>query len=101
MNINHIQARLGGIYGGSLGETGDASAVNGAGKQNNAVHAAAAYGSRDGVELSSSGVLLRKATSAISDLPEVREDRVAALKSSIANGSYSVDYNQLATKLFA
>jgi flagellar biosynthesis anti-sigma factor FlgM len=97
--INQIQTQLGGIYYGSLGEANDSTAVNGAVKQNNSAIVPATFGSRDGVEISSSGILLRKASAAVDDLPDVREDRVSAIRSLIANGNYSIDYNQLASNL--
>lgn len=98
-SIHHIQTRLGGIYGGSLGETGDASAIGAGAKKIAQSSVAGAYGKNDGVELSSAGNLLRKSTTAVGSLPDVRADKVEALRAAISAGTYSIDYDQLASKL--
>jgi negative regulator of flagellin synthesis FlgM len=50
----------------------------------------------DSVELSDAARALTSASQAVSDAPDVREDRVAALKAQIACGNYSVDSSTLA-----
>jgi negative regulator of flagellin synthesis FlgM len=61
--------------------------------------AAAAVRQPDAVTISDNARSIAAATKAVSDAPEVREDRVNALKASIAAGTYSVDSRRLASKL--
>jgi negative regulator of flagellin synthesis FlgM len=60
---------------------------------------AAAVRQPDAVTISDNARSIAAATKAVSDAPEVREDRVNALKASIAAGTYSVDSRRLASKL--
>jgi len=53
----------------------------------------------DAVTLSDTARSIMAAKKAVSDAPDVREDRVSALKSAIAAGTYSVDSRRLASKL--
>ncbi|HKH67031.1 MAG TPA: flagellar biosynthesis anti-sigma factor FlgM [Reyranella sp.] len=50
----------------------------------------------DSVNLSEEARSLSAAHKAVASAPEVREDRVAAIKAAIANGTYSVDSRKLA-----
>jgi negative regulator of flagellin synthesis FlgM len=50
----------------------------------------------DSVELSEAARALTSANQAVANAPAVREERVAALKASIASGAYSVDSRTLA-----
>jgi negative regulator of flagellin synthesis FlgM len=50
----------------------------------------------DSVELSDAARALTSANQAAANAPDVRADRVAALKASIASGTYSVDSATLA-----
>jgi negative regulator of flagellin synthesis FlgM len=60
---------------------------------------AAAVRRPDAVTISDNARSIAAATKAVSDAPEVREDRVNALKASIAARTYSVDSRRLASKL--
>lgn len=53
----------------------------------------------DQAQLSNRGVELAKARAALSTVPEVREDRVAALKSQVQAGTYKVPVEALAAKM--
>ncbi len=51
------------------------------------------------VEISDTARLLQKAADLVSQTPDVRADRVAGLKKSIADGTYKVDGGALAERL--
>jgi len=53
----------------------------------------------DSLEISSKGRDLQVAKAAVASAPDVREDRVAAIKAALANGTYSVSDEDLANKL--
>jgi negative regulator of flagellin synthesis FlgM len=53
----------------------------------------------DTVSFSDAARALSAATKSVGDATDVREDRVAAIKSAIANGTYTVDSRQLARKM--
>jgi negative regulator of flagellin synthesis FlgM len=53
----------------------------------------------DVVSISDSGRSVAAARKAVAAAPDVREERVNALKAAIADGSYSVDSRTLAAKL--
>ncbi|MGN0507546.1 MAG: flagellar biosynthesis anti-sigma factor FlgM [Lachnospiraceae bacterium] len=55
--------------------------------------------SRDTVEISGFGKELQVAKKAIAQTPDVREDKVQELKTSMANGTYNVPMGALADKL--
>lgn len=55
----------------------------------------------DQVSFSSVGKDMQVAKSALNSIPDVREDRVNALKESIANGTYHVSAESFAEKLMA
>ena len=50
----------------------------------------------DAVSLSDAARSLSAAQNAVASAPTVREDRIAAIKAAIADGTYSVDSRQLA-----
>jgi negative regulator of flagellin synthesis FlgM len=50
----------------------------------------------DSVELSDTARALANASQTVAQASEVREDRVAAIKAALANGTYSVDSRTLA-----
>ena len=54
---------------------------------------------RDGVELSAAGREWRAARAAIAALPDVREERLAAVQAAVASGTYQIDSAALARKL--
>lgn len=56
---------------------------------------------KDQLEISSFGKDLQAAKAAISAAPDVREDITAPIKTSIQNGTYSVDEGSFADKLLA
>ena len=53
----------------------------------------------DTLELSQAGKALQVAKAAVAAAPEVREDRIAQIKASMENGTWSVSDNDLADKL--
>ncbi len=53
----------------------------------------------DAVNLSDAARALSSATKSIGDAPDVREDRVSAIKAAIASGTYKVDSRQLARSM--
>lgn len=55
----------------------------------------------DQVSFSSVGKDMQIAKNALHEVPDVREDRVNALKESIANGTYKVSAESFAEKLLA
>ncbi len=55
----------------------------------------------DQVSFSSVGKDMQIAKSALASVPDVREDKVSALKASIANGTYQVSAEDFASKLLA
>ena len=55
----------------------------------------------DKVSFSGVGKDMQIAKAALNNVPDVREDKVAALKASIADGSYSVSPESFADKLIA
>ena len=55
----------------------------------------------DAVSLSDTARSIVAARKAVADAPDVREDRVSALKAAIADGTYSVDSRNLASKLLS
>lgn len=59
----------------------------------------AAQRQADTVELSDTARALSSAAQSVSAASDVREDRVAAIKAAIANGTYSVDSRTLARSM--
>lgn len=55
----------------------------------------------DQVSFSTVGKDMQIAKNALKSVPDVREDRVRALKESIANGTYQVDAESFADKILA
>ena len=53
----------------------------------------------DSVELSDTAKALSSAAQTVAGATDVREDRVAAIKAAIANGTYSVDSKSLAQSM--
>jgi negative regulator of flagellin synthesis FlgM len=53
----------------------------------------------DDVSISDAARSLASAQKAVSSAPDVREDRVAAIRSAIADGSYAVDSRTLAASI--
>ena len=55
----------------------------------------------DAVSISDTARSLAAAQKSVVSTPDVREDRIAALKAAIANGSYTVDSRSLATSILS
>ncbi len=55
----------------------------------------------DQVSFSSVGKDMQIAKNALASVPDIREDKVSALKASIANGTYQVSAEDFASKLLA
>ncbi len=55
--------------------------------------------SSDQLQLSTTGRDFQTAKSAVAAAPDVREDRIAAIKAKIDNGTYQVDTSAFAEKL--
>ncbi|MCQ2081098.1 MAG: flagellar biosynthesis anti-sigma factor FlgM [Lachnospiraceae bacterium] len=55
----------------------------------------------DQLQISSQGKDIQAAKSAVNNAPDIREDVVAPIKEQIKNGTYEVDAESLADKLFA
>lgn len=53
----------------------------------------------DSVELSQSARDLQKAQKTLQDLPDIREDKVAALKQQIENGTYDIRADKIAANM--
>ncbi len=54
---------------------------------------------RDAVELSATAMEVRAAIAALRSSPEIRQDLVTSLKRQIAEGSYQVDLEEIASQL--
>ena len=54
---------------------------------------------RDGVTISSIGKDIQTAKAAVKDAPDIREDRVSALKAKVQSGQYDVSGESFAEKL--
>jgi negative regulator of flagellin synthesis FlgM len=76
-----------------------ASAALRANSANRIASGPAAPRSPDAVSISDSARSLAAAHRAVADAPDVREDRVSALKAAIADGTYTVNSRNLASKL--
>ena len=55
----------------------------------------------DQVELSSQATSLKSLENKLSSLPEVDEERVAAIKAAVDNGEYTIDNEQLANSILS
>lgn len=78
---------------GKLGKSGDSLA------QEQARTNAPAPGVGDSVSLTDAAAQLRRIEASLADLPEVDNDKVAAIRQSIENGSYQVDAARVADSL--
>ena len=56
-------------------------------------------GKKDEVQISQAGRDYQVAKQAVAEAPDIRADKVAALKSSIASGNYKVETGDFAAKL--
>ena len=60
-------------------------------------HSEAAKGDR--VALSDTALEMQKARQALKEIPDVRDDKVAALKESIDNGTYEINADKIADRM--
>lgn len=63
------------------------------------VTSASAVSQKDRVEISRMGKDYQIAKQAVANTPDIREDKVAALKQKIASGNYNVNAEELADKM--
>ena len=63
------------------------------------VRGAGSVDKRDEVQISQAGYDYQIAKQAVAEVPDIRESKVAALKNSIASGSYHVGTGDFAAKL--
>lgn len=77
-----------------------ANGIDGARDRNGANGAEAANG-QDHVSLSNRGRVVAEAARAVSQAPDVRADKIAALKAAIADGTYGSDSRYIAERLLA
>ena len=75
----------------------DAAAADGLRRAANGAHTSGRRSDR--VSLSPVAQGFARALQAVTEQPEVREDRVAALQAQIANGTYQVDAGAIARRL--
>lgn len=68
-------------------------------KTKNSAQTGKARSGSDKIELSSFGKELSVARQAVSEASEVREDRIAEIKSAIKSGTYDLSVDRLADKL--
>ena len=71
------------------------------GTQNTKVKTETSKSFSDQLQISSLGKDIQTAKSAVANAPDVREDMVSDIKSQIDAGTYSVDSDSFAEKLFA
>lgn len=55
--------------------------------------------SKDIAHLSEEAQLLSKAFSSLEGTPDVREEKIASLRSQINNGNYNINYDELAKRM--
>lgn len=55
--------------------------------------------SQDSVSLSQQGQALARLSSELSSAPDVDQDKVAAIRNALANGSYQIDGQAIASKM--
>lgn len=67
--------------------------------KNTKVNSATSVSGRDEVTISRAGLDYQIAKNAVSEASDVREDKVAQAKASIASGNYQVDSGEFADKL--
>ena len=58
-------------------------------------------GAKDTFELSTTAQSLKKADAIIANTSDVNSDKVAGIKAAIADGSYSINYQNVAEKLLS
>jgi negative regulator of flagellin synthesis FlgM len=78
-----------------------ANGVDGARDGHGSDGAEGVNGRQDNVSLSNRGRVVAEAARAVANSSEVRAERVAALKAAIADGTYTSDARQIATRLIA
>lgn len=89
------------INSGNIGTSRGKQTVSGYSGATPADAAKADTSSKDSVSLSAQAQNLSKLEANIQTSPEVNEDRVAAIKKAIADGSYQINADSIAGKLLA
>jgi len=77
---------------------GKVSSPQNAGAENNATPANST-GSKDTFELSTTAQALKKADAIIANTPDTNSEKVASIKAAIADGSFSINYQNVAEKM--
>jgi negative regulator of flagellin synthesis FlgM len=80
--------------------TGDAEQIKRTPQDKTQAAATAKTAATDSARISPQSLALQKHLQTIKAQPEVRQDRVDAIKQAMANGTYSVSNQQLGAKMF-
>ncbi len=97
MSVNNIN----GSNGQTTQRSGDSSkpAASTSTTERDTQANAPASGATDSVSLTDTAAQMRRVEASLADLPEVDNDKVAAIRQSIENGSYEVDAGRIADTL--
>lgn len=98
MSVNNING-LNGQTTQRSGDSGKPAASTNATERDSAQANAPAPSATDSVSLTDKAAQLQRVEASLADRPEVDNDKVAAIRQSIENGSYKVDAGRIADKL--
>ncbi len=89
------------INSSTLGSSRGKQAVSGSAEAKTSTAAKTGASTQESVSLSQQGQNLSKLEANIQNAPAVNEDRVAALKKAVADGSYQINATSIAGKLLS